>query len=445
MRTLLKRLLPHGMFGLYHRVLAWLAALLSGFPGDHLVVIGVTGTNGKSSVVHLIARICEEAGYTVGVTSTVEFQVGKERKLNTTKMTMLGRFALQRMLRRMIRSGCDIAVIETSSEGIVQHRHAHIAYDVVVFTNLTPEHIESHGSYQAYRSAKGKLFAVLKKAKKKRLRGKPIPKTSVLNIGDGEVPFFRSFGAERYIGFLVPPAEMRLAANRLDVVLRAEDVVVLSNGSRFTVGGQRVLLKLLGVVNVANALAAIAAVEPLGIPLTTGVRALAKVEGIPGRFEFVQRTPFAVMVDYAPEPASLTQLYEFLEKLSYTRIIHVLGSTGGGRDVARRPVLGDIAARHAAVVIVTNEDPYDDDPARIIADVAQGAAKAGKIDGKDLFSISERRDGIARALSLAAPGDLVLVTGKGAEQAMVVAGGKKIPWDDRAIIRELLNAQKASA
>ncbi|MFA6511709.1 MAG: UDP-N-acetylmuramyl-tripeptide synthetase [Patescibacteria group bacterium] len=444
MRSLLRGFLPHVLLQLYHRIMAWMAALLFRFPGDRLIVIGVTGTNGKSTVVHLIARICEEAGYTVGVTSTVEFQVGKEQKLNNTKMTMLGRFGLQRMLHNMVRRMCEIAVIETSSEGIMQYRHTHIAYDVAVFTNLTPEHIQSHGSYAAYRSAKGELFATLKHTKKKRLNGKKILKTSVVNIGDPEATFFRTFMAEHYVGFVDETRHGAFGRERFDAVFAAKDVAVLAEGSRFTVNGQRASLKLLGEVNVQNALAALAAVEPLGISLETGIRAIAKIEGVPGRFEFVQKKPFAVMVDYAPEPASLTQLYVFLKKLPYKRIVHVLGSTGGGRDISRRPILGKLAAENAAMVIVTNEDPYDDDPMQIIKDVSQGAQEAGKIEGKDLFLILDRREGIAKALSLAALGDLVLVTGKGSEQAMVVAGGRKVPWDDRTVIRELLHDQKVT-
>lgn len=442
MLSLLRRILPRWAFVGYHRFLAWLAAVLSGFPSRRLIVIGVTGTNGKSTVVHLIARICEEAGLRVGLTSTVEFQIGDDQYLNAEKMTMLGRFALRRLLRKMVRAGCDVAILETSSEGIAQYRHAHIAYDIAVFTNLTPEHIESHGSYAAYRAAKGKLFAALKGTMRKQLRGKPVLKSIVLNIGDSESPFFRTFWAERYIGFADGRGEQFIDAKRLHERFIAEDVVVEAAGSRFTVCGQRASLKLLGLVNVENALAAIAAVSPLGISVETSIRALAKVHGVPGRFEFVQREPFAVLVDYAPEPASLNALYAFLELLPRKRIFHVLGSTGGGRDAARRAVLGRIAAEHADVVIVTNEDPYDDDPQQIIRDVARGAEGAGAMPNERLFTIVDRREALMFAVHKAQEGDLVLVTGKGSEQAMVVHGGRKIPWDDRRVLREILRLQE---
>jgi UDP-N-acetylmuramoyl-L-alanyl-D-glutamate--2,6-diaminopimelate ligase len=353
-------------------------------------------------------------------------------------MTMPGRFALQRALRRMVDAECAVAVIETSSEGIVQHRQRHIAYDVAVFTNLTPEHIESHGSFRNYREAKGKLFASLKKSAKKSLRNRTVPKTSVVNSADPESPFFRTFWAEEYLAFRVAGREPRVADERFQKVFIAEDMRVGPAGSSFTIHGSSVRLKLLGAVNVENALAAIAAIAKLDIPLSTAIRALEKVEGVPGRLEFVQREPFGVLVDYAPEPASLEKLYDFLKTLPFARIIHVLGSTGGGRDVARRPVLGGLAGKRADIVIVTNEDPYDDDPMRIIEDVARGAEKAGKRLGKDLFTILDRREALAKAVGFAQQGDLVVVTGKGAEQAMVVRGRKKIRWDDRTVLHELL-------
>lgn len=438
MRTVLRRLLPRGVFRAYHRLLAWLAALWYGFPGDRLVVVGVTGTNGKSTVVRLIADIFQAAGYRVGLTSTTSFRIGSHEWLNATKMTMLGRFALQHMLRRMVRAGCEIAIVETSSEGIAQFRHCHIAYDVAVFTNLTPEHVESHGSFQAYRAAKGELFATLSHTKKKTLRGRRVPKTIVLNAGDPESTFFRSFPAERYIGFRFAHRSSQFAPDRLHALFIAEHISVTPEGSSCTVRGHAMHLALLSEANVENALAALAATAALDVPLETALAALAHAENVNGRFEFIQKEPFGVMVDYAPEPASMTALYRFLEKLSYRRIIHVLGSTGGGRDVSRRPILGQIAGEHAAVVIVTNEDPYDDDPQQIIDNVAQGAQKAGKMVNTDLFLILDRRAAIAKALSEAREGDLVLITGKGAEQAMVVAGGKKVPWDDRVVARELL-------
>jgi UDP-N-acetylmuramoyl-L-alanyl-D-glutamate--2,6-diaminopimelate ligase len=176
-----------------------------------------------------------------------------------------------------------------------------------------------------------------------------------------------------------------------------------------------------------------------GIDLGTMAVALRTLPGVPGRLERIEEgQTFTAIVDYAPEPESFRKLYEVVPSIPHKRVIHVLGSTGGGRDVARRSVLGGLAAKGADVVIVTNEDPYDDDPERIIQDVADGARANGKKDGVDLCAIMDRGEAIDKAVSLAKDGDLVLVTGKGAEQAMVVANGKKIPWDDRVRVREAI-------
>jgi UDP-N-acetylmuramoyl-L-alanyl-D-glutamate--2,6-diaminopimelate ligase len=207
------------------------------------------------------------------------------------------------------------------------------------------------------------------------------------------------------------------------------------------VGGIPITLRLPGRVNVENALAAVAIASTLGLPLDAIARRLGEVEGIPGRFERIDEgQPWTVIVDYAPEPASLGRLYETVESIPHTRLIHVLGSCGGGRDVARRPILGRMAGERADFVIVTNEDPYDDDPRAIMDQVADGARAAGKHDDASLLIVEDRREAIFEAMRRAEPGDLVLLTGKGCEQAIMVAGGKHLPWDERTVAREAIRA-----
>ncbi|MFA6603242.1 MAG: UDP-N-acetylmuramyl-tripeptide synthetase [Patescibacteria group bacterium] len=439
MKSKLKKLVPARFFDVYHLVLAYFAAWRHGFPSEKMIVIGVTGTNGKSTTANLIARILEEAGEKVGLTTTVNFRIAGQDWLNDTKMTMLGRSRLQALLARMVAAGCRYAVVETSSEGVKQHRHAAINYDAVVFTNLTPEHLESHGGFENYKRAKGELFRHLTARPVKRFGGREIVKTSVVNLNDPHAGYFLSFAAPKKIGYRAELPGRSAVAAAVDETTVATDVRVTTEGSAFSVGGAAFLLKLLGAFNVENALAAIAVTSSLGVPLATAARALAKIEVVPGRMEFIAAgQPFAVLVDYAPEPESFRKLYEAVALFPKKRIIHVLGSCGGGRDRDRRPVLGRLAAEHADIVIVTNEDPYDDDPLEIIREVAAGARAAGKRERESLFLVPERHEALRQAVDLAAPGDLVIATGKGAEQAIVGAHGARQPWDERVELRRLI-------
>ncbi len=437
MKTFLKKLIPAPVLSLYHKALAILADMIYGHPSEKMIVIGVTGTNGKSTTVNLIAAILEEAGHKVGFTSTVNFKIAQKEWLNDKKMTMLGRFALQKFLKQMVEAGCEYAIIETSSEGIRQSRHLGINYDVAVFTNLTPEHLESHGGFDNYKDAKGELFRKLKQDKNKIIQGKEIEKFSVINLDDEHAAYFCQFGADRKYGYGV---NFSSDITGIDEI-RAENISLDGRDSRFEVQGSKFEIKLLGRFNIYNALAAICVSISQEIGEEKMASALSKVKGMPGRMEFiVEGQDFKVLIDYAPEAESLRQLYQNIHdlKLASGRVIHILGSAGGGRDKSRRPILGELAGNNAQYIIVTNEDPYDEDPQEIIDQVAEGAVKAGKSLNQELFKILDRREAIKKALSLAGAGDLVLITGKGSEQAICVANGKKIKWDDRQVVRDEL-------
>jgi UDP-N-acetylmuramoyl-L-alanyl-D-glutamate--2,6-diaminopimelate ligase len=426
-----KKFIPGFLLRWYHKTLALMANVFYGFPSNKMVVIGVTGTNGKSTTVHLIAKMFEGAGFKVGATSTVGFKIAGEECLNKKKMTMLGRFALQKLLRKMVAAGCRYAVIETSSQGVEQFRHLGVNYDIAVFTNLTPEHIEAHGGFENYKKAKGKFFAHLTVKPKKMIDGKTVSKVSVVNLDDEHAKYFAEFPADEKIDYGIK--------NQTDV--RAENIELSSNGSRFRVNGAEFKINLPGEFNVYNALAATAVGVSQGLSLEIISKSLAEVSGVPGRMEFINEGQnFKILVDYAPEPASMEKLYETVRGSGFMssggKIIHVLGSAGGGRDKSRRPILGGIAAENADYVIITNEDPYDENPEEIINQVAAGAT--GKEDGVNLFKILDRGEAIAKALGLAHENDLVIITGKGSEQAICVANNKKIPWDDREKVREIL-------
>ena len=445
LKSVIRRLIPESVLGVYHYSLACAAAFLYGHPSEQLIVIGVTGTNGKSTTVQFIGRLLEHAGHRVGWTTTASFKVADNEWVNDKKMTMLGRFQTQRLLREMVRAGCRYAVIETSSQGIVQSRHIGINYDVAVFTNLTPEHIEAHGGFENYKAAKGKLFAHLSGCPRKSFDGGEIEKTIVVNLMDSHADYFLGFPADRFGGFAIDPVGSLVTTLNTTPVI-AEHVSFSGSCTTFMVGEATYHLKPIGRFYLENALAAMATVKLVGLPTEIIQHGVESLEPVPGRLERIdERQPFSVIVDYAYEPAALGAVYETVKLIEHKRVIHITGSAGGGRDVARREILGKMAAEHDDIVIVTNEDPYDEDPQAIIDEVANAAEAAGKHVGVNLLKILDRAQAIQFAMDLAQPNDLVLITGKGSEPVMAVAGGKKIPWDDRVAARKALHHRYASS
>lgn len=438
----IKKIIPVSMLNRYHYTLARLANFLYRNPSSKLVVIGVTGTNGKSTTVQFIGRILEHAGARVGWTGTASFKVADAEWTNDKKMTMLGRFETQKLLSQMVKTGCSYAIIETSSQGIVQSRHIGINYDVAVFTNLTPEHIEAHGGFEPYKLAKKQLFVKTKHARRKKIQGQVFEKTAVVNLMDPFAAEFLAVGLDRSFGFGIDPVPFQENEDRpMSIVpVIAEDVVYAPNSTGFMLAGLHWHANLVGRFYLENVLAAVSTCRALGLDWTTLRDAVSHLESVPGRLERIDEgQSFSVIVDYAYEPAALHAIYESVKLFAHKKIIHVVGSAGGGRDVARREILGAMSAEYDDVVIVTNEDPYDDDPQEIIDMIADAAVAHGKKDDADLFRIFDRGEAIDFAVKLARPGDLVLITGKGSEPVMAVANGKKIPWDDRVAARESLH------
>lgn len=433
----LKKFIPQSWLSAYHLALAFLAAVWYRFPSKKLIVIGVTGTNGKTTTANLIAQILETAGYRVGLSSTVKFQIGAQSQLNDLKMTMPGRFFLQRMLAQMVRAGCQYAILEVSSEGVLQHRHRFIHYDILIFTNLAPEHLERHGGFENYKNAKLEYFRLLEKLPHKIVSGERIPKVIVANAESKYAKEFLDFQVDQKYEFSFYGNYQKIFPE--SIIIRPEKIELSPTFSLFEYDGILFKIPMIGPFNVENALKAIATAMSQGVSLQTCKRALSELRQIPGRQEFISLgQDFHVMIDYAPEPNSLSVLYDTIKSWPRDNLIHVLGSAGGGRDKARRRILGEIAGKMADYVIVTNEDPYDEAPQEIIDQVAAGALASGKVLEENLFKILDRREAIRKALALAGPNDLVLITGKGAEQAIVTAGNKKIPWDDREVVREEL-------
>lgn len=433
MRRFLRRYMPKSVVNLYHLFFAWWGAVKYCHPSEELFVIGVTGTSGKSSTVYFLKHILEQGGLKVGALSTIEFSVAGTTMLNNKKMTMLGKMEIQRYLREMVKVGCTVAIIETTSEGYVQHRHRFINYDLIALTNLYPEHIESHGSYEKYKAAKLGIFSHVATCPRKSIAPHKI---AIVNGHTKEAGEFLQFPFEKKIGF--GRQDLPLVIGKTDETYLAENVSVSSTGLHFTVAGHSFHAPVYGIHNVFNLLVAIAVARARAISWEKIIAAMATLPPVPGRLEFIpeaKRHGFQVIVDYAFEPVAMQALYETVTLIKPKRIIHVFGSTGGGRDRARRFTVGEMVGKQADLCIVTNEDPYDDDPEAIMDDVATALGRTGKILNHTYWKIADRKEAIARALSMAQPGDMVLVTGKGSEQGMVVKG-KMVPWDDRQCVRE---------
>jgi UDP-N-acetylmuramoyl-L-alanyl-D-glutamate--2,6-diaminopimelate ligase len=405
-KNLLKSLLPDGVISFYHLFVAEFAALYFGYPSHRMLVIGVTGTKGKSSVTEMVSAILEEAKYRTALVNSIRFKIGEESRPNETRMSMPGRFFLQRFMYRAYRDECDAVIIEMTSEGARQSRHRGIALDCLIFTNLAPEHIESHGSLQAYKDAKYEIGEALAHSGKRE-------RYMVANAEDPESARYLALPVEHVLPFSLDAAEPHEATPR---------------GGYFTLDGARIETMLPGAFSLRNALAAATFARALGIKSATIASALKRLTRIPGRGERVEAgQDFDVVVDYAHTPDSLKAIYEAYDGV---RRICVLGATGGGRDKWKRPVMAAVADQYCDEVILTDEDPYDDDPRAIVDDLARGFKKHTP------EIVMDRRAAIARGIALARTGDSVIITGKGTDPNIARAAGAKEPWSDSRVARE---------
>jgi UDP-N-acetylmuramoyl-L-alanyl-D-glutamate--2,6-diaminopimelate ligase len=434
--TIIKACIPKPIFRWlqpkYHLLLAHTAAFIYRYPSRKMLVVGITGTKGKTSTANFIWYCFTEAGYKTGLISSANFRFGSNEELNPFHMTMPGRFRLQKYLSRMVKEGCTHCVIEVTSEGLKQFRHRGIDFDAAVFTNLTPEHLPSHNeSFEEYKSAKGLLFKALSSHPKKKLEEKLIPRTIIASCDTPHHKYFVGFPSDRIITYGLSRGDYQA------VNLKVEG----ETGTTFDVGNESYRLNVWGKFQVANALAAIATAMAFDISKDNIKKALSSVRLIPGRMEKIDMgQDFIVLVDYAHEGASMNASLDAARDMAGPdkNVIVILGAEGGGRDKRKRPLMGDAAGRLANIVIVSPDDPYDEKPVDIIEDVARAVEKKGKLRERDLFTIEDRRTAIAKSLSLAKKGDVVLITGKGSEQSMFIYG-KVIPWDDREVTREELN------
>jgi UDP-N-acetylmuramoyl-L-alanyl-D-glutamate--2,6-diaminopimelate ligase len=406
---------------IYHWSRAAIANLAFGFPSRGMLVIGVTGTKGKTTTCHFLASILEEAGFTVGMATTVSFKIGSKEESNDTNMSVTAPFPLQRLLRRMRRAKCSVLVLEVTSIALDQFRTLGIPFRYVGFTNLTHDHLDYHGTMDHYAEAKLRLFR------------RPGLRTAAINLGDPRAKqFLEATTAQTKISYGLGQGEVS-----------AEDIKDVPDGIEFTLRGTPVQLHLPGRFSVENALCAAALGVSLGVSLGSIARGLGNLGHVAGRLEKIAATNGAtLMVDYAHTPDSLEKLYSTLRAGTTGRLIAVLGATGD-RDRTKRPIMGALAGRLCDLVFITDEEPYTENPIKIIDEVAGGVprgravSKAKSGEGEWWWKIPDRREAISRAVDIALPGDLVLVTGMGAQNYRKV-GEVKQPWNDAKIIRAIL-------
>ncbi len=430
------------------RALARCACWWYGDPSHALAVVGVTGTDGKTSTSRLLVAALEAAGVHTGMSTTAIVRVGATEVPNPVHATTPEAPEVQRLLRAMTRAGDRCAVIETTSHGLALERVGGVAYDAAIFTNLTHEHLEFHGSFEAYRAAKLRLFEALAISDENPRKGPggvtgpgAWPKTAVINADDPAAPYVlraaHAAGARVVTYGEGPGVDVR--AIRIE-----QDVTGLTAYVDTPDGSRRMRLGLLGRFSVWNALAVLALVEGVGLDLDAALAGVASAPPVPGRMERLERgQPFTVVVDFAHSPASLRLVLDELRPIAAGGggLIAVFGSAGE-RDVAKRPMMGRIAGERCRAVVLTDEDPRGEDPATILEQIAAGAEDAGLRRGASLHLELDRRAAIALAFRLAEPGDVVVLAGKGHEAEIIGRDGP-IPWDERAVAEEELDRLRA--
>jgi len=410
------------------RDLAWMADTFYEHPSRKLGVIGITGTKGKSTTTNLIAELFQRAGLKSGLMSTLNFRIGDHDWENETRQTTQESLENHALLAEMVRQQARYAAIETSSHGLALHRVTGIVYDVGIATNITSEHLEFHGTVEQYRRDKARLFEGLDPAAEK---GLGVQKAAILNRDDSSYDYLLPFCRVPVITYGIDhPADVR-----------AVDLRLSGSASRFRIvtpaGEMQIETPLIGRFNVYNCLATLCAGYTQSISLENMRDTLAHISGIPGRMERIDcGQPFTVIVDYAHTPDSLEQVFRLLRPLTPGRVIAVFGSAGE-RDTQKRPKQGEVSAKLADLTFLTDEDCREEDPEKILHEIATGALEAGAKIDKNLWLIVDRRQAIAAAFDAARPGDTVLLAGKGHEHCIIV-GREMLPWDEREVARELL-------
>ncbi|MCL5012204.1 MAG: Mur ligase family protein [Patescibacteria group bacterium] len=391
------------LYSIYHYFWALVSAVLFWFPSHKIRVIGVTGTKGKTTTVALLAHVFSSVGKQSAYLSSAFMSDGTNSIKNKTSNSMPGRFFIQRFLRQSVRAGSVYAFIEVTSQGVVQHRHKFISWAGAVFLDIHPEHIESHGSFKKYLQAKLSFFTYAHNHSRNTV--------FYIHKNDSHADDF-----------------IRAAGDSKKILFSTDDLFDIPDCSA-----------LPGDFNKINIAAMYAVAREEGIAHRDIIQAPISFLGVSGRMEFVVKEPFEVVVDYAHTPDSLEAVYAFLRArvdLRGTKLICVLGSAGGGRDTWKRPAMGKLAGNYCDEIVLTNEDPFNEDPDRIIDMVFEGVRQGSKYAHARTHRVLDRKEAITKAVSLAQPGDVVVCTGKGSESYIRVKRGKKIEWSEREAVLE---------
>lgn len=407
----IRQFIPRPIFNFfnpsYHWILSYISALVYRFPSRKIKVIGITGTKGKSSTIEILNAILEKAGHKTALSNTIRYKIDSLSHRNLSKMSTPGRFFLQKFIKQAVDQGCKYVLIEMTSQGALAYRHRFIDLDTFIFTNLTPEHIEAHGSYENYRDAKLSIARNLARSRK-------TLKTIIANTDDKESQLFLDCKADKKIGFSLN---------------NVQPYNIDQSGIDFTFANTKVHSSLQGQFNLSNIVGAITCAKNENVSDSDIITAIQNFSEIPGRLEKIQAKDFTVIVDYAHTVDSLKKVYEIFKG---SPIIGVLGGTGGGRDTWKRSEMGKIADNYCKEIILTNEDPYDESPIKIISDVAKG------ITNHKAQIIIDRRLAIRKALESAVSGDVVIITGKGTDPYIMGPNNSRQPWSDSQVVKEEL-------
>ncbi len=416
---------------IYHFMLAMIGAIVYRLPGRYIHIIAVTGTKGKSTTTEYINAVLVAAGYSTAILSTIRFKIGDSDRPNKYKMTMPGRFFVSKFVREAENAHCDFAIIEMTSEGAKFYRHRGLPIDTLVFTNLTPEHIDSHGSFEKYLMAKLSLARAVERSAsgyRRAIKNKSNKSRIIVNADDDHAKNFLIYNVDEKIGY------------------KYSDWNKLEEENK-----RKIKINLPGEFNKMNALAAITLGKSLNIKDEIIIKGIESVVSVRGRCEEIKvNENIKVIVDYAHTADSLEKLYKTYREKSEI-LIAVLGGTGGGRDKSKRKIMGALAAQYSAYVIVTDEDPYDEDPKSIMEELARGANSSltpafSKRAGIHTMQIIEsRRAAINKAISIALSINntntqnkniCIMLTGKGTDPYIMRANGEKEVWDDATVVKE---------
>lgn len=420
----------------YHLIFNYGVNIILGKPSEGLIIIGITGTKGKTSTVYTLYQTLVNLGLKVGLTSSVYFSNGIELAKNKIRNSMPGRGQIHKLMREAKKNGATVFIVEITSEGLAQNRHRGIHFDSVVITNLYPEHLEAHGGFENYKKAKGLLFKSFDKSQSKTINSKIIEPLAWVNQDDAHQDYYRKLTEKKvYSTGKSNQATLQMLSIKSD-----------QNGLEFRYKDNNinqeydVRTSVLGEFMGYNLLFVIGITHWLGYDYDKINQALAKLNDIPGRMNKVYTNP-TVFVDYAHIPEALEKVYQTINtsfKIKNSKTIAILGSCGGGRDTWKRSVMGKVAGNMNDYVIITDEDPYDENPQAIIDEVFAGVLEAGKEENKNAWRILSRRDAFKKALELSQNEDIIIITGKGSETSIIKAGGVKENWNDTEEILKLL-------